>query len=1125
MKTSPITTAERITAQDFLSYYEKSISVQLLSEYIKTSDGKLLRAEGIVGSLDAIVAAAVYKLSPRSHVFILPDREEAAYFASDLSSLLPEKEILFFPASYRKPYQVLEIENANILQRSEVLNAVSRKLPEGELIVTFPDALTEKVINQRSLIEHTLSVKIGERLDTSFIMDLLSQYDFEKTDFVYEAGQYAIRGGIIDVFSYANNLPYRIELFGNEVESIRTFDPLTQLSSEHKKHVAIIPNVQTKLLQETRESFFKFIPKNTVVWFKDLHHVLDTVGKYFEKATDNFDAILKMSDYTQVINNPVELFETKAEVTTHLDNFTRIDFGTNFQEKALQTVSFQSKAQPSFMKNFALLADTIQQNSLKLNHTYISCDSVRQSQRLRLIFDEINPNVHFTELSIALRAGFEDEQNHIVCYTDHQIFERYHRYQAKEKYTKAKAMTLKELRELKVGDYVTHIDYGIGRFAGLEKKEQDGVSQENIRLIYRDDDLLYISIHALHKISKYTGQEGKPPIMSKLGSTEWEQKKSKAKKRVKDIAAEIIRLYAQRRSVKGFAFSPDTYLQAELESSFIYEDTPDQAKAIQDVKEDMEKPYPMDRLICGDVGFGKTEIAVRAAFKAVCDNKQVAVLVPTTILAMQHHKTFKARMENLPCTVEYINRFKSNKEIKETLEKLAAGKIDIIIGTHRLISKDVKFKDLGLMIIDEEQKFGVKAKETLKQMRVNVDSLTLTATPIPRTLYFSLMGARDMSVIATPPPNRQPVTTRLYNYSDEIVRDAIREELKRGGQVFFIHNRVSDIESIANNIISLVPDAKVCYAHGQMDGDILEKIMMKFIDGEYDVLVSTNIVESGLDIPNANTIIINRANIFGLSDLHQMRGRVGRSNRKAYCYLLVNSLFGLPADARKRLSVLEEFSDLGDGFKVAMRDLDLRGAGDVLGGEQSGFINDLGFDTYNKILDEALQELKQDEFKELFENQLSVKDLIGDCNVETDLEILIPEYYVSNISERLNLYIAADSLKNEEELTQFRTSLQDRFGAIPPSVDEMLKVVRVRWAGKQLGIEKLILKNKMLKAQLLPQDKNAYYQSEIFGKILQYVAKNARVARVKEVKGRAMLEIDNITTVDAAMQCLNKILE
>ncbi len=1108
---------------DFLNIYRADGFVKTVAAGIKASEKRNIQLKGLSGSLDAVVLAAIFKTHPQDFLIILQDKEEAAYFQNDLQNLLA-REVLIFPMSYKRPYELDEIENANILMRTEVLNHLSNKT-SPEVLVTYPEALAEKVINKRSLAQNTFSVKLKEKLDINFLEEFLHSYDFEKTDFVYEAGQFAIRGGIIDIFSFAYEYPYRIELFGDEVDSIRTFDPGSQLSVENLENVNIIPNIQSKLSLDERQSFFEFISPTTKLWFKDYQLTRDVVQRTFDKAGESFNKIIQPSA-TQIISTPEKLFDDGVAFKNQMQNFTLVEFGTRFTLPEPKSFQFQSAPQPSFNKNFELLAKDLYDHQIQGYHNFITAEIPKQTERLKGIFEEINDEVKFEPLDFALRQGFSDSSLSIVCYTDHQIFERFHRYRAKEKFSKSKAMTLRELQTLQPGDFVTHIDFGIAKFAGLEKKEVNGHEQEAIRLVYKDDDLLYVSIHALHKISKYSGKEGAPPIISKLGSQEWENKKARAKKRVKDIAKELIELYAKRKSAPGYAYTQDGFLQAELESSFMYEDTPDQARATEDVKKDMEQPHPMDRLVCGDVGFGKTEVAIRAAFKAATDGKQVAVLVPTTILAMQHYRTFKERLSNFPIKVDYVSRFKTEKEIKQILEDVRAGKINILIGTHRIVSKDVHFKNLGLLVIDEEQKFGVKVKDRLKELKVNVDVLTLTATPIPRTLHFSLMGARDLSIISTPPPNRQPVTTELHTFNEEVIRDAISYELRRGGQVFFVHNRVSDIESMANTIYKLVPDARIGIAHGQMDGDKLEKVMVKFIDGEYDVLVSTNIIESGLDIPNANTIMINQAHMFGMSDLHQMRGRVGRSNKKAFCYLLTPPTSVLSADSRKRLAALEEFSELGDGFKVAMRDLDIRGAGNLLGGEQSGFITDLGFDTYHKILDDAIQELKETDFKDLFSKELEerAKFIVQDCVIETDLEILIPDGYVNNISERLQLYSRLDNIKDEEQLKEFADEIRDRFGAFPTSVKELINTVRLRWLGELLGFEKLTLKNDALRAYFITNNDN-YFSSEVFGKIISYVQKHPRQFKMKDTAGKAMLVIDQIKTVDSAIELLSRLAD
>lgn len=1113
--------------KDFIKVYKEDTVIQSIAERIRPNETTRLRLKGLVGSLDAVVAAATYQINKQTNIFVLHDKEEAAYFHNDLQNLMGEKEVLLFPTSYKRPYQFDETENANILMRAEILNRINHKASIGELIVTYPEALTEKVINKKSLSSNTFTAKVGEALDVEFLTELLQTYDFEPTDFVYEAGQFSVRGGILDVFSYAHDLPYRIELFGNEIDSIRTFDPVSQLSKENIKEINIIPNVQTKLLAETRQSFLSFIPKNSKIWFKDYQQTLDTIEKYFIKATENFDQILGVTD-AQIVLSPEELFEKHNTFKADLKGYTQLEFGSRAYLKADYTFDFEVEAQQSFNKDFDSIVENLGQWQLRNTSLCIASESLNQISRLETIFLELDPSLKVLPINISLREGFIDKNREVLCYTDHQLFDRFHKYKSKSKHSKSKALTLKELRSLHPGDYVAHIDHGIGRFVGLVKNEVNGKLQESIRLVYRDDDLLYVSVHSLHKISKYTGKEGVQPPISKLGSQEWENKKTRVKGKVKDIAKDLITLYSKRKSAPGFAFSEDGFMQAELESSFIYEDTPDQATATEHVKNDMELSHPMDRLICGDVGFGKTEIAIRAAFKAAVNGKQVAVLVPTTILAMQHFRTFSERLEKFPIKVEYINRFRTPKQIKETLARVKEGKTEILIGTHRIVNKDVQFKDLGLLVIDEEQKFGVKVKDKLKEFRVNVDVLTLTATPIPRTLHFSLMGARDLSVIATPPPNRQPVTTEIHGFNEVIMRDAISFELRRGGQVFVVHNRINDIEQIGNIILKLVPDARIGIAHGQMEGSQLEKRMMKFIEGEYDVLVSTNIIESGLDIPNANTIIINHAHMFGLSDLHQMRGRVGRSNRKAFCYLLTPPSIGLSSESRKRLSALEEFSDLGDGFKVAMRDLDIRGAGNLLGAEQSGFISALGFEMYHKILDEAVQELKDNEFKDLFVKDLTkeaAKVVARDCTIETDMEILIPDKYVSNISERIGLYAKLDSIKNEEKLQEFITNVSDRFGAMPEAVKDLVETVRLRWQAEQLGFEKVVMKNEVMKCYFMPSENEAYFQSPIFGKIIAFVQQRPRKSKMKEHRTRLILTFNEVNSVDEGKALFKEMLQ
>lgn len=1109
-----------MNAKDFLKIYSQDSFVQNIS-HAQNRESHVL-VNGIVGSLNAILVASVFENSPKSILVVLEDKEEALYFFNDLQNIygFNAQNIAYFPASFRRGI----VENANVIQRSGLLNRLATNNSEPLIIVSYPEAIAEKVVNKKTLVANTLRIKVGDTLSLGFATELLQSFDFERTDFVYEPGQYAIRGGILDVFSYSADTPFRIELFGEEVESVRTFETESQLSSKKENVVSILPNLSEKVQIEETVPVFKFLPNDTTVVINNLSFILDRVDSNFERAEKEHEK--KQSGDINLATEAKSLFLTKAEVKKYLNTYSTLEFGKKSAYKEFKEFNFSTKPQPSFNKDFNLLIDDLSEHQSHGFSVFIASDSLKQLNRLETIFTELRPLFKFNYVSANFRKGFIDLQAKVLVYTDHQIFERLNRYKEKEFFSKSKALTLKELKTLQPGDYVTHIDYGVGRFAGMETIDVGEKKQEAVRLVFKDNDLLYVNIHSLHKISKYSGKEGEPPAMSKLGSGDWENKKSRVKKQVKDIAKELIALYAKRREAPGFAYTPDTYLQAELESSFMYEDTPDQATATAKVKEDMEKRYPMDRLVCGDVGFGKTEVAIRAAFKAASDSKQVAVLVPTTILALQHFRTFSERLAGMPVTVDYLNRFKSTKDTKETFKNIKEGKVDILIGTQKLLSKSLEFKDLGLLIIDEEQKFGVKAKDRIKELKLNVDVLTLTATPIPRTLHFSLMGARDLSVIATPPPNRQPVTTQVEVFKEEIIRDAISFELSRGGQVFFVHNRVSDIDRIANIIYRLVPEAKIGIAHGQMEGEKLEKVMIKFIENETNVLISTNIIESGLDIPNANTIIINQAHMFGLSDIHQMRGRVGRSNKKAFCYLLTPPLSGLTTDARKRMQTIEEFSDLGDGFKVAMRDLDIRGAGNLLGSEQSGFINDLGYEMYHKILDEAVNELKETEFRSLFEAELSAKEFkIEDCQIETDQEILIPETYISNISERLSVYNAIDSIKNEEQLAAMETSLSDRFGPIPFEVKELFKVVKIRWKAEFIGFEKLTFKNNKLKGYFVSEKHQEYYQTEKFGKILDFIKKNPKKGVLTQKKDKLIFETEKIENIDKISELFTAIKE
>ncbi|GAB2700246.1 transcription-repair coupling factor [Mucilaginibacter koreensis] len=1110
-----------LNIRDILERYKVDDRIKDLAQALNKTKNPRIQLRGLIGSSDAMVAVALYFLQHKHQLFILPDREEASYFQADLENLTG-KEVMLFPSSYRKAFEFTQPDSSNVLARAEVLNELNHATEYGQLIVTYPEAVAEKVIDRTALEKNTLEIAISNNLSIEFINEFLIDYDFERVDFVYEPGQFSVRGGIVDIFSFSHDLPYRVEFFGDFVESIRTFEIESQLSVEQVKSITIVPNVQAKFLTENNISILEYIEGDTQVWIKDVQFMLDVIQDGHKKATQLWKA-LSADEKNQNPDwiDPKFAFTDEKLIADQLHDFALIEFGKQFFYQDAQTISFDTRPQPSFNKDFQLLIHNIKNNEIDKIENLIFTDSPKQVERLYAIFDDLDKTVKFTPVNIAIREGFIDRELKVACYTDHQIFDRYYKYKLRKGYQRTQAITLKELRELKPGDYVTHIDHGIGKYAGLEKVEVNGKTQEMIRLIYADNDLLYVNINSLNRISKFSGKEGSVPKMNKLGTDTWERLKKTTKKKVKDIARDLIKLYAVRKAQHGNAFTPDSYLQTELEASFIYEDTPDQEKATADFKKDMESPHPMDRLICGDVGFGKTEVAIRAAFKAVADSKQVAVLVPTTILAAQHFKTFSDRLKGFPCNIDYVNRFKSSKQIKDTLTKLQEGKVDIIIGTHRLVSKDVKFKDLGLMIIDEEQKFGVATKEKLKAMRANVDTLTLTATPIPRTLHFSLMGARDLSIISTPPPNRQPVVTELHVFNDKLIKEAVEFEIDRGGQIFFIHNRVADLTQLGGMIRKLVPKARIGIAHGQLEGDDLEDVMLKFVNHEYDVLVATTIIEAGLDIPNANTIIINHAHMFGLSDLHQMRGRVGRSNKKAFCYLLSPPLSTLTSEARKRLSAIEEFSDLGSGFNVAMRDLDIRGSGNLLGAEQSGFIAEIGFEMYHKILDEAIHELKDEEFKEVFQDE-KPRPFISFTQIDTDLEILIPDEYVTSLTERYNLYTELTKLDNETELLAFEQQLIDRFGPIPPQVKDLLNTIRLQWLGKQIGFEKISLKKQVLRGYFLSNQQSPYFETEAFKEVLRFVQAYPRRANLKEVKNSLRISLDGVHTIDQAVELLNE---
>lgn len=1122
--------------EDILRKYSDSKNNTLLTDELKGNTARL-RLKGIVGSGASFIAAAAYQNSSKTNLLILADKEEAAYFLNDLENLLGEQNVLFFPASYRMPYQHEDIDNSNILLRAEVLNKINSG-KKHVCIVTYPEALTEKVVTKTHLSKNTLQLKQGEKISIDFINEVLLEYDFDRVDYVIEPGQFSIRGGIVDIFSFSNDNPYRIEFLGNDVDSIRSFDSISQLSLQKLTYCTIIPNIQTKLLQESRQTFFEFIPENSVIWFKHFQLTIDRIEKAFELSETSY---LKLESVIEQLE-PSELYIDKDTFTKQVLTFPLVEFGNHFSLTPTQLISYDFSPQPSFNKNFRYLLDNLNANIKNGYSNIIFAENHKQIERLYTIFEDISKTSEYTTSAVpfdegwgeaSISNGFIDNDLKLACYTDHQIFDRYHRFRLKNSFNKkSEALTLKELKGLNPGDYITHIDYGIGRYGGLEIIEVNGKTQETIRLVYKDYDIVNISIHSLHRIAKYSGKEGAEPKINKLGTNTWATLKQKTKKKVKEIAYDLIQLYAKRKTLKGFQFSPDNYMQNELEASFIYEDTPDQIKSTADFKKDMESEWPMDRLICGDVGFGKTEIAVRAAFKAVCDSKQVAILVPTTILALQHYKTFKDRLKDFPCKVDYINRFKSAKQQKETLEKLKKGEVDILIGTHGIVGKNVVFKDLGLMIVDEEQKFGVGVKDKLKTLKTNLDTLTLTATPIPRTLQFSMMGARDLSVISTPPPNRYPVQTELHTFNEEIIRDAIMFEVSRGGQVFFVHNRVQNIMEVAGMISRLCPDVKVAIGHGQMEGDKLEAVMLGFVEGEYDVLVATTIIESGLDISNANTIIINQAHMFGLSDLHQMRGRVGRSNKKAFCYLLTTPVSLLTNEARKRLKAIEEFSDLGSGFNIAMRDLDIRGAGNLLGGEQSGFINEIGFEMYQKILNEAILELRI-EHEELRSTEVGGSHkytgnihttFINDCNIDTDMEILIPDHYVNNIGERLSLYRELDDAKDESELDAFEINLNDRFGPVPKQTLELIHTIRLRWLAMEIGFEKLMLKNNRMSGYFIQNQNSPYYQSETFTKVLKFVQMNMRICKMKESKGKLTLSFENIKSINDAIIALKPVI-
>jgi len=1074
---------------------------------------------------------------------ILNDQEEAAYFYHDMVQTIGDEQVLFFPSAYRRAAKYGQKDDASEILRTEVLSRLTTIEPDAStlVIVTSPDALAEKVVSKSSLEDKSVQLAVGQTMDREELQERLFALGFERVDYVYEPGQYALRGSILDVFSFSSEYPLRIDFFGDDIDSIRQFSVDTQLSTDKKDSVVIVPDMDK--VEGAQVSLMDFLPADTVLAVKDMLLTADRMTTVANEVADNESLAARMRMAEASANSDVEMMPTPSLLTAQdflrkTTDFRVVEFGNKPTGVASATITFDTTPQPLFHKNFELVSQTLTDYIVKGYKIYILTDNPKQGDRLHDIFTERGENIQFITIGKTLHEGFADGLLKCCFFTDHQIFDRYHKYNLRsERARNGKvALTLKELQEFQIGDYVVHMDHGVGKFGGLVRVPQGGGYQEKIKIIYKNDDVVFVSIHALHKVSKYKGKEGEEPHINKLGTGAWENLKERTKGKIKDIARDLIKLYAKRLEEKGFAYSPDSYLQNELEASFMYEDTPDQLKATQDVKMDMESSRPMDRLICGDVGFGKTEVAIRAAFKAVADNKQVAVLVPTTILAFQHYQTFRDRLKDFPCRVEYLSRARSAAQVTAILEDLKSGKIDIIIGTHKLIGKQVKFKDLGLLIIDEEQKFGVSVKEKLKQLRANVDVLTMTATPIPRTLQFSLMGARDLSVIQTPPPNRYPIQTEVHVFSADIIREAVNYEMSRNGQLFIVSNRISSLPDLAQTVQREVPDARVAIGHGQMDPDELEKILTGFINYDYDVLVSTSIIENGIDIPNANTIIVNQAQNFGLSDLHQMRGRVGRSNRKAFCYLLAPPLSALPDDSRRRLQAIESFSELGSGIQLALQDLDIRGAGNLLGAEQSGFIADLGYETYQKILKEAVRELKNDEFQNLFKEQekeqggsvgtpVDASRYVDECTVETDLDLFFPDSFVPDGSERILLYRELDSMEREQDIKRFQDRLQDRFGQIPKEALELIRLVTLRRMGRELGIERIFLKAGRMSLFFVSNPDSPYYESEAFGAILAYAGQNPMTCRLREEGTKRSLLISDVPDVECAISILTAIVQ
>ena len=1132
-----------MSVQVLMDQFRNNPRLFQLADRLSFAQPEHIYLKNLRGSSSQFVTAATFlhpSCSSLNHIVICNDAEEAAYFHNTLENLTNALNIFYFPSSFKNQKNFRLLNSSHVMLRTEALTRfASAQGSRSGALITYPEALFEKVVVPNAISMNMIHLKTGDVLDVDDLLRKLVDLGFDRTDFVYEPGQVAIRGGILDIYSFGNEKPYRVELFGNDIDSIRIVDPETQLSERKLLKVSIIPNVDLQFADEERISIFDFLPKETVIWMQDFDFCKESLGIFEEDLQNYIDFQVNTAPISS--KQPISKFggneDDKPEKIVQLKDFITpnefeekinlnhtVEFGHKSSFPNKHEIEFRTIEQPAFNRHFDLLMNDLRQWEKKGFQLFLFAENPKQHERLYSIFQDLKSEINFTPLVTSIHEGFIEEDLKLVCYTDHEIFQRYHKYKVKQAYNKNKALTLRTLRELQPGDYVTHIDHGVGVYSGLQKIDANNKLQEAVRIIYKDNDILYVNINSLHKIAKYTGKEGTIPRVNKLGSDTWGKLKEKTKARVKEIAFDLIKLYAQRKAQQGFKHSPDNYMQTELEASFIYEDTPDQSKATADVKKDMESESPMDRLVCGDVGFGKTEIAIRAAFKTCLDGKQAAVLVPTTILAFQHYQTFGDRLKDFPVTVDYINRFKSAKQKKETLQKLKDGKIDIIIGTHALLGKEVKYKDLGLLVIDEEQKFGVGHKEKIKTIRTTVDCLTLTATPIPRTLQFSLMGARDLSIINTPPPNRQPIQTEVHVYNENFIRDAIYFEAERGGQVFYIHNRVQGLAEMANYIQGLCPDLSIGYAHGQMEGHELEKHILDFIDRKYDVLVCTNIVESGVDIPNVNTIIVNNAHQFGLSDLHQLRGRVGRSNRKAFCYLLAPPMSTLPNDSRKRLQTLEQHTDLGSGFQIAMRDLDIRGAGNLLGGEQSGFMADIGFETYQKILDEAIRELKRTKFKDLFKEEIARQDdYVQDCTIDTDLEILIPDNYVESITERLSLYQRLDNSESEEGLMEMTEEMKDRFGPIPPQVKDLFTIVRCRKLAVHLGFERLLLKDRTLKCYFINRPDSPYFETGIFQKILAFIQTETNKARLRQNGKVFMLVVDPVNSMKDLHDLLKQI--